>query len=129
MILNKTKTSHQRLLESLESDVFRFLDFWLLKGVFGFGSNWFILWRIDYFNFEFFKDIFSNILFENIKNMNLINFQFFCINKRTRNHKIIIKNKKNMINFSAIFLHGTDWLNTLFHPKIEIKKFQKKLWV
>ena len=42
-ILDKAKTSHQRLLESSESDVFRFLDFRLLKGVFGFGGIWFIL--------------------------------------------------------------------------------------
>ena len=42
-ILDKTKTSHRRLLESSESDVFRLLDFLLLKGVFGFGGIWFIL--------------------------------------------------------------------------------------
>ena len=53
-ILDKTKTSDQRLLESSESDVFRFFDFWLWKGVFGFGGIWLILWWIDYFNFAIF---------------------------------------------------------------------------
>ena len=60
-ILNKTKTSHQRLLESSESDVFRFLDCWLLKGVFGFGGSWFIF---------------------NIKNMNPYKFSVFFVLKK-----------------------------------------------
>jgi hypothetical protein len=42
-ILDKTKTSHQRLLKTSKSDAFRFLDFLLLQGVFGFGGIWFIL--------------------------------------------------------------------------------------
>ena len=51
-IVHKTKKSHQILLESSESDVFFLLfNFWLLKGVFGFGGIRFISWRIDYFNF------------------------------------------------------------------------------
>ena len=42
-ILDKTKTSHPRKLESPESDTLGFLNFLLLKGVFGLGGIRFIL--------------------------------------------------------------------------------------
>ena len=49
---------------------------------------------------------------KNMKNMNLHKFSVFCIKKK---HSQIMKKKikqifveKNMSNFTAIFLHGTD---------------------
>ena len=61
--------------------------------------------------------------------MNPHKFSVFCIKKKTiAIHEKKIKDyllKKIMTNFTAIFLHGTGWLNTLFHQSIEIPKLQK----
>ena len=125
-ILDKTKPSHPRLLESSECDVFRVLDFWLLKVVFGFGGIWFISWRIDCFNFAIFLGhIKQHLVFK--KNMNPHKFSVFLYEKSNYNSwkkkKYFLK--KNMTNFTAIFLHDTGWLNALFQQLIEIPKLQK----
>ena len=129
-ILDKTKTSHQRLLESSKSDVFRFLDFWLLQGVFGFGGIWFISWRVDYFNFAIFlRTYFATFSLKKIKNMNPYNFQFFWLKKITipeKKLKIICLKKYD--KFHSHFFTWL-WLTTLFHHLIEIPKVQQKIWV
>ena len=115
-ILDKTKISHQILLESSESDVFR-IRFLTFKGCLWF-RRYFILWQIDYFNFAiFFLYIFSTFSLKKIKKIwILINFEFFVLKIKHHNSwkekNIFVE--KNMTNLTAIFLHGTGWLNTLF---------------
>ena len=117
-ILDKTITSHQILLESSDSDVF--FKVVPLKGVFGFGGIWFILWRIDYFNFAIvFGTYLATFSLKKIKNMN----------PHKNNHKQIkiIKKlllKKNMSNFTQFFLHRNGWLNTFFHQFMNIPRLQ-----
>ena len=96
-ILNKTKSSNQRLLES--SKCFFLL---LLTGVFGFGGIWFILWRIDNFNFAtFFRTYLAKFILEKVKNMNP---HKFVVLKNYNHNKKKKKWKKNMTNFTAIFV-------------------------
>ena len=90
-----TKTSNQLLLEFSESDVFRHLDFWLLKGVFGFGGIWFTLWRsrIDYFNFAIFWTYLATFsLKKNEKYESSDIFSFFVLKRKQS--KFMKKEKK-----------------------------------
>ena len=130
-ILDKTKTSHQRLLESSESDVFWFINFWLLKGVFGFGGIWFISWRIDYFNFAiFFRTYLATSSLKQMKNMNPHKFSIVCIKKIIRIEEILFLKKllKKIWQISQqFFLHGNGWLNTFFHQLVKIPELKKKM--
>ena len=114
-------------MESSESDVFFFnLNFWLLKGVVGFGGIWFISWRIDYFNFAIFSWTYLST-YGLEKNMNPHKFSDLCIKKKQlhfKNKIIKLFVEKKIINFTAIFLHGNGWLNTFFHQLIKIPKVQ-----